>query len=57
MNTEVRSAIAPLAQLADDYRIAIIMISHMSKGGGGRAMYARWEAWRSSPRRARRTSS
>jgi putative DNA primase/helicase len=38
-NSEVRGLLAPLAKLASDHRVAVVMVTHMSKGGGGRALY------------------
>jgi hypothetical protein len=39
-NDEIRGLLAPLARLAADHRVAIVMVTHLSKGGSsGRAMY------------------
>lgn len=38
-NAEVRGMLAPLAQLASRFRVAIVMVTHLSKGSGGKAVY------------------
>ncbi len=38
-NAEVRSVLAPLANLAQRYRVAVICVSHLNKQTGGTAMY------------------
>lgn len=38
-NAEIRGLLAPLARLAADHRLAVVMVTHMSKAAGGRAMY------------------
>jgi len=38
-NTEVRGLLAPLADLASAHRIAIVAVTHLSKSGGGKAVY------------------
>jgi hypothetical protein len=38
-NDEIRGKLAPWAKLAADYDTAIVMVTHMSKGGGAGAMY------------------
>lgn len=38
-NAEVRSLLAPLADVAQRYRIAVIAVSHLTKAYGGKAMY------------------
>lgn len=38
-NDEIRGLLTPLAKLAADRDVAVVMITHMSKGGGGGAMY------------------
>jgi hypothetical protein len=37
-NAEIRGLLAPLSKLASDYRLAVVLVTHMNKGGG-RAMY------------------
>ena len=34
-NTEIRARLAPLAELAQQWRCAIVMVSHLNKAGGG----------------------
>ena len=38
-NGDVRSMLAPLTKLAADHDIAILMVTHLSKGAGGKALY------------------
>jgi hypothetical protein len=38
-NAEIRGLLAPLAQLAAEFRTAVVMVTHLSKAGGARAMY------------------
>lgn len=38
-NAEVRGMLAPIAKLAERHGVAIIAVSHLNKGAGGRAMY------------------
>ena len=38
-SVEVRGALAPLAQVASQYRVAILGIQHLSKSGGTKAVY------------------
>ncbi len=38
-NDQVRALLAPLAKLAEETNVAMILVTHMSKSGGGRAMY------------------
>lgn len=38
-NAEVRGMLAPLAKLAERHGVAIVAVSHLNKGAGGRAMY------------------
>jgi hypothetical protein len=38
-NNEVRALLAPLADLAARYHVAIVAITHLSKGVGGKAIY------------------
>ncbi|MBI5864817.1 MAG: AAA family ATPase [Planctomycetes bacterium] len=39
VNSEVRSLLAPLAELAGRTGVAIVLVTHLSKGGGGKAVY------------------
>ncbi|HMO94387.1 MAG TPA: AAA family ATPase [Pirellulaceae bacterium] len=38
-NSDVRGMLAPLAELAARYRVAILCITHLSKSGGAKAVY------------------
>lgn len=38
-NTDVRGLLAPLAKLAADHGVAIVMVQHLNKNSGGSAMY------------------
>lgn len=38
-NTDVRGMLAPLAELAAKYSVAMILVTHLSKGASGRAVY------------------
>lgn len=38
-NAEVRGMLAPIAKLAERHGVAIVAVSHLNKGAGGRAMY------------------
>lgn len=38
-NSEIRGLLAPLAQLAAERGVAVVMVTHLSKSGGARAMY------------------
>ncbi len=38
-NADVRGLLAPLAQMAIQYRVAVVMVTHLSKGSGGKAVY------------------
>ncbi len=38
-NSDVRGLLAPLAALAARYKIAIVAVSHLNKGGSGNALY------------------
>lgn len=38
-NAEVRSLLAPLAELAQRYGVAVLAVTHLSKGAGGKAVY------------------
>jgi len=38
-NSDIRGLLAPLAKLAEERDVAIILVNHMSKSGGARAMY------------------
>lgn len=38
-NSEIRGLLAPLAAVAAKYGVAVLLVTHLSKGGGARAMY------------------
>lgn len=38
-NAEVRSLLAPLGQIAARQRVAMLLVTHLSKGAGGKAVY------------------
>jgi hypothetical protein len=38
-NTEVRSLLYPLAQLAGEFAVAVVAVTHLNKKGGGKAIY------------------
>jgi putative DNA primase/helicase len=38
-NSDVRGLLAPLAQMASQYRVAVVMVTHHSKGSGGKAVH------------------
>ena len=38
-NTEVRSLLFPLAQLAAEFQVAVVAVTHLNKRGTGRAIY------------------
>ena len=38
-NAEVRAMLAPLAELAAKYSIAVVCVTHLNKGSGGKALY------------------
>jgi len=38
-NAEVRAMLAPLAALAAEHRVAVVAVTHLSKGVGGKAVY------------------
>lgn len=38
-NAEIRQVLTPLAKLAAQYRVAIVMVTHLNKSSGSRAMY------------------
>lgn len=38
-NADVRAVLAPLAELANRYRVAVVMVTHLNKMAGGRALY------------------
>lgn len=39
VNAEVRGLLAPLSALASKYGVAVVMVTHLSKAAGSRAMY------------------
>ncbi len=38
-NSDVRALLGPLADVAQRYRVAVVVVSHLNKGVGGKAMY------------------
>jgi archaellum biogenesis ATPase FlaH len=38
-NSEIRGLLAPLAELAARFRLAVVAVTHLSKGGAGKAVY------------------
>jgi putative DNA primase/helicase len=38
-NSDVRGLLAPLAELAARYRVAVVSVTHLSKSGGNKAVY------------------
>ena len=38
-NTDIRGLLAPLAKLASDHHVAIVLVQHLNKSSGGSAMY------------------
>ena len=38
-NADIRAMLAPLAELAGRYRAAVVMVTHLAKGSGGKAVY------------------
>jgi hypothetical protein len=38
-NSDVRGLLAPLSRIAAKYNVAVVCITHMSKGAGGKAIY------------------
>ncbi|HET6249491.1 MAG TPA: AAA family ATPase [Tepidisphaeraceae bacterium] len=38
-NAEIRGLLAPLAELAAKYHVAIVLVTHLNKGGGGKALH------------------
>lgn len=38
-NSDVRGLLAPLWKLAADYGVAVVLITHLNKGAGGKAIY------------------
>lgn len=38
-NSDVRGLLAPLAKLAADHGVAVVLVTHLNKGGGGKAIY------------------
>jgi hypothetical protein len=38
-NSDVRALLAGLSRLAEKYNVAVVVVSHMNKGGGGHAIY------------------
>ncbi len=38
-NAEIRGLLAPLSELAGQYRVAMLAVTHLNKGGGSNALY------------------
>ena len=38
-NSDVRALLAPLTQLAEQHGVAVVLINHLSKGAGAKALY------------------
>ena len=38
-NADVRAMLAPMADMAAKYRVAVVMVTHLAKGAGGKAVY------------------
>src|SRR5205823_5543923 len=38
-NTEVRGMLQPLSELAAEFKVAVVAVTHLSKGVGGKAVY------------------
>jgi hypothetical protein len=38
-DADIRGLLAPLAELASKHRVAIVLVTHFNKSGGGRALY------------------
>ncbi len=38
-NNEVRAMLAPIGALAADKRVAVVLVTHLNKGGGGKSVY------------------
>ena len=38
-NADIRAMLAPLADMASKYRVAVVMVTHLFKGSGGKAVY------------------
>lgn len=38
-NSEIRGLLAPLSELASRYRVAVVAVTHLNKGGGANALY------------------
>ena len=38
-NADIRAMLAPMADMASKYRVAVVMVTHLAKGSGGKAVY------------------
>jgi hypothetical protein len=38
-NADIRAMLAPLSDMASQYRVAVVMVTHLAKGSGGKAVY------------------
>ena len=38
-NADIRAMLAPMSDMASKYRVAVVMVTHLSKGSGGKAVY------------------
>ena len=38
-NADIRAMLAPMADMASKYRVSVVMVTHLAKGSGGKAVY------------------